>query len=245
MRRLSILLLTLPLVVTGCGKEPPAAPTCAPPAPLRTFAPLPPQGPGAQPGALPGPPPGGQPAALIAAAIAAARALPAYELEMRWEQKQGARRTQGIYSVAGQAPRTTRIVIKSGESEGTRVLYQGGTTARVRLAGLLGAVALDLPVDDERLRSVRGYTIAQTDLPAFLTLLGDPRHRTVALGEAAAGPRIGLAGGPLLPGCVRAEAILDRQSGLPAQLAFYDAREVVYRIELRNFRAARHTTLEI
>ncbi len=233
MRLLHLFLAALATALAACGKVPPPAraPACPP---------------AASPVPLVSPPaPGAPPEAVVGAAIAAARALGAYTLEMRWEQKQGATRSRGVYAVAGLPPRTTRVEIKEGASQGTKVLYRGGTTAKVRLGGLLGALALDLPVDDERLRSVRGYTLAQTDLPALLTLLGDPRHRATALGEAAEGPRVALAGGPLLPGCQRVEVTLSRVSGLPARLDFHDVREVVYRIELRDFRAARHASLEL
>lgn len=213
--------------------------------------------PGGVPGAIapsqPGyVPPGGQsglnsPSAAqeLGQAIANVRALlPAYVLEMRWQQKKGAESSRGVYAIAGMAPRTTRIEIKEGAGDGTKLLYRGGQSVKVKLGGLLGALPLQLGIDDERLVSIRGYTIADVDLPALLDQLGDPRHVVEALPPAPE-PQFRVTGQPLLRGTARAEVRLDQATRMPSQISWYDTRELVYRIELRGLRAANHSALEL
>lgn len=174
--------------------------------------------------------------AVIQQTVAAVKALPGFTLDMPWMQKQGAKVARGRYTVAGKTPRTTRIEIVEGNNVGTRVLYTGGTTARVRAGGLLGAIPLSLPITDDRLKSLRGYTIKETDLTGLMAQLGHPAHRARLLPGPAARPRVEVSGGPLLPGCVRVIAELDAQTHLPLLFQAFDARECVFSMEFRTMR---------
>jgi hypothetical protein len=182
---------------------------------------------------------------LINRTVAAVTALPAFTLEMPWTQKQGQQLARGLYAITGRAPRSTLILIKEGKGQGTRVLYTGGTTAKVRAGGLLGAIALDLSIQDDKLKSLRGYTIRETDLTAMMAQLANPGHRARVTATEGARVRVELTGGPLLAGCVRMTADLDAQTGLPLALAQYDAREAVYTVEMRNMRARTNVSLAL
>lgn len=183
--------------------------------------------------------------ALITRTVTAVRGMPGFQLEMKWMQKLGSATTRGLYDIIGQAPRTTRIFIKEGKGKGTKVLYTGGSTAKVRPEGLLGAITVDLDVSDDRLISTRNYTIPQTDMKALMDQLIDPRQRTKLLGQGQYGTAVEVSGGPLLKGCVKMIVEIDPLTALPKLIDQYDAKEVVFRLELKNFRARKNASVEI
>lgn len=183
---------------------------------------------------------------LINKTVAAVRGLPGYQLDMKWMQKQGSNTARGLYDIIGKAPRTTRIDIKEGKGKGTKVLYTGGSTAKVRPDGFLSAVTVDLAVTDDRLLSVRDYTIPQTDMKALMDQFVDPRHTAKLLGQGMfGGTAVEVAGGPLLKGCVKMVVEVDPATGLPKLIDQYDAKEVVFRLEIKNMRARKSASVDI
>ena len=236
---------TILAVLAGCGTHAPTKPKRTGSDKLPTVQPQPGEymgGPGGQPANAQDDP---QARALIGQVSQTVRALPAYQLEMRWMQKQGAKTAKGVYDITGKAPRTIRIDIKEGKGEGTKVLYTGGTTAKVRPQGLLGAITVDLSVNDDRLLSVRNYNIPQTDLKGMMDQLVDARHTAKLLMNTPDRAAVEVAGGPLLKGCVKMVVELDPKTGYPLVIDQYDAREVVFHLELRNFRAKSNVSLDI
>jgi hypothetical protein len=229
---------TLPLLLclVSCGSSetvrpippsaPPAAPVYSPPASL----------------------PGGQDELaqqIIAYTVGKMGVVRAYSLDMHWMQKQGGDVARGVYEIKGKAPRSTLSDIKKGKGEGSKVLFTGGDKAKVRAAGLLGAIAVDLAVTDERLRSVRGYTIPQTDLKALLDQLADPRHQARVLQRDAQRAALEVSGGPLLEGCQRMVAEINLQTGVPLSISQFDAREAVFQIQIRNFQVRQNVSLDL
>jgi len=198
---------------------------------------------------------GGQPAApaadnpqareLINRTFATVRDMASYQLDMKWMQKQGSNTARGLYEITGKAPRTTRIDIKEGKGKGTKVLYTGGSTAKVRPDGLLSALCLDLPVTDDRLMSVRDYTIPQTDMKSLMDQLVHPRQQATLLGQGKFGTAVEVKGGPLLKGCVKMIVEIDPATALPKLIDQYDAKEVVFRLEIQNMRARKNAAVDI
>lgn len=232
-------------VLAGCGTNAPTKPKRTGSDKLPAVQPVPGEyigGPGGQPGTGQDDP---QARALINRTSETVRALPAYQLEMKWMQKQGSNVARGVYDIVGKAPRSIRIDIKQGKNEGTKVLYTGGSKAKVRPAGMLGAITVDLSVNDERLLSVRDYNIPQTDLKGLMDQLVDPNHKARLLGQAPGKAAVEVSGGALLKGCVKMVVEIDPTTGLPLTIDQYDAREVVFHLEFRNFRAKSSVSLDI
>lgn len=222
--------------LTACGTSTPMRPVRPSPPPELPASP--------PPAAMPG----GQSELarqIIAFTAGKMGAVRAYSLEMHWMQKQDREVTKGVYDIKGKAPRSTFIDIKKGKGEGSKVLFTGGDKAKVRAAGLLGAIAVDLAVTDERLRSVRGYTIPQTDLTALLDQLADSRHQARVLQMDAQRAAVEVSGGPLLEGCQRMVAEINLQTGVPLSISQFDAREAVFQIQIRNFQVRQNVSLEI
>ncbi|MEB3236613.1 MAG: hypothetical protein VKO64_03165 [Candidatus Sericytochromatia bacterium] len=95
-----------------------------------------------------------------------------------------------------------RIQILQGNGHGTKLSWAGGKTIKVRAAGLLGAVAIDLPLTDPRINSPRGDTLDQIDIPGLLGLLNHPSERVTFLGEQAGLAHLKVTGSHLLSGMV-------------------------------------------
>lgn len=228
-QRLLLPLLTLSLA--ACGAQPAGVECPAPvepePVPV-TSAPAP------APNA-----PGGL--ALVQRAQAAFKAMGGYETEMSYYQKMGAKTASGVYALAGKQPRKLKIEIKQGNSQGAKLYWEGGKTIKVRPGGFLSAIALDLPLDDNRIISVRRYTLDQTDLPAMFNLMLDPAN-AVSAGEQG---MVIITGPHLLKGCVRMVARFDPATTLPTDVELSDAKEVVFRMRLRNFHRNDHVSLDI
>jgi outer membrane lipoprotein-sorting protein len=188
-------------------------------------------------------PPGGfqEGRAIVQQSQAKFKAMAGYETEMSYFQKMGAKTASGVYQLAGKQPRKLRIEIKQGNSTGTKLYWAGGSTIKVRPGGFLSAIALDLPLDDDRIISVRHYTLDQTDLPSMYNVMLDPAN-AVSTGE----PGMVIVTGPrLLKGCVRMVARFDPTTSLPTSVEMSDTKEVVFRMQLRNFRRNDHVSLDI
>lgn len=227
--------LSLLTFLSACGGGSPSTP----PATTPTQAPL------------PMPLPGQLPADPAAARMWTERvlrthqAVRAYESQLAFFQKSGREEIRGLYDLRGKQPRLLRIHILEGASKGAKLLWQGGSTIKVRAAGLLGAIPIDLDLTDKRLVSIRGYTLAQTDLQSLLAMLSNPGAQTRFLGEQGGFGYIEVRGNHLLPGCVSMVVRVDARTGYVRTIEMSDPREVVFRMELRTFRPVADVSLDI
>lgn len=228
------LLLVATLALAACGTSPSGAKWTRParPEPSATapVTPAPPPAPGS-----------GMGSELVEKAFAAFTAMPGFETEMRYMQKKGAETSQGTYEIAGKQPRKLKISIKVGKSQGTKLYWDGGSKVKVRPTGFLSAVTVDLPLTDARFKSVRGYTLKDTDIVAMFTMMRDPANRV----ELAGPGMITVTGPNLMKGCVKMVTRFDTRTLLPYKVECSDAREVVFRIELKNMRANKNVSLAI
>ncbi len=167
-------------------------------------------------------------------AVQAARsgflALPGYRTTMRFFQKEGAREARGLYAVTGMPPLTIRIHIVKGTGQGTTLLWNGGPTAQVRPAGFLHFATFTLSITDDRLVSIRGYSLAQTNLDALLAQAANRQNRRRLV--TATPPTVSVRGPDLLPGCVRMLVRLEPRTLRPVTIEAFDARQKVFEIDL-------------
>jgi outer membrane lipoprotein-sorting protein len=162
-------------------------------------------------------------------AIAAFKAMPAYTAKMAFMQKNGSNAVKGVYDLAGKQPRTLKLFVESGTGEGTKLLWQGGEKVKVRPAGILSAVTVDLPQDDERLKSVRGYVLSDTDIPAMFTCLQDPANTLSGPDQTADGLVLHAKGHKFPRGVVAMNGVFDPVTMLPRKVEMMDSKEVVLR----------------
>lgn len=250
-RLLSLIAATA--ILAGCGAEPVTRVKNVGRVPVVTPQPGPymgepgvPGGPAAAP--APGAPGAGdnaQARAFIQKSMAFLKASPTYALDMHWMQKAPGKSAKGVYDVKGKAPRTTWIEIIEGNSQGTKVLFTGGSKVKVRPPGILGAITVDLDLTDKRIVSTRGYTISETDLTGLMQQVADTRHTTKLLSFTGDRAVIEATGGPLLKGCVKLVYQCDPNTGKPFMIEQFDAKEVVFRIEIRNFHALKSASFDI
>jgi hypothetical protein len=178
---------------------------------------------------------------LVARSYAAFSAMRGYEAELGYYQKQGAKSSTGLYAIAGRSPRKLRIHIKQGTGEGAKLLWEGGRKLKVRAGGLLGAIALELPLDDARFVSVRNYTLDQTDIHSMYAMMRDPANAATPMGPDT----VAFTGPKLLKGCKRMVVRFDPATALPNTVELNDAKEVVFRMRLKNFRPNDRVALDI
>lgn len=226
-QRLAVFLLAA--LLCGCGRQPASAPMdesqAANPAPLAAAP-----NPNVVASIAPAIPPTGDPVADTRKALASARALlSGYSLTMKWYQKSGGGNSNGTYAVQGMG-KSTLIEITQGTPQGARILWQGGSSLQVKLAGLLGAVPVTLDTTNPQVVSARGYTIQQTNLTALLDLAEDPAHKAVPL--PSSGPAMTLTGGKLLPNTQRIDIYASVTPGLPTRIDFWDATQIVYHMDI-------------
>jgi hypothetical protein len=230
--------LSLLAIASGCGKGPtPTAPCTCPSAPVSFPSPA--------PGASQAPSNPAEAAALVAKVQQGFNALPGFALNMRWWQKKGSKTAQGLYKVEGKAPKTMRVEVLEGNGQGTRLLYTGGNKVKVRAGGLLGAIAIDLDLKDERIRGIRGYTMDEFNIGPILTRFSSPRNQVSLLGEQGGKLFIKAEGADMLEGCVRMVAGVDAKSLLPRYIEMHDAQEMVVRIDMGDFRPAAAPNLNL
>jgi hypothetical protein len=227
--------LTGALAGAACGGAPPPAPTqhkveVPPPAP--------------QPSGVPAPP-DGKATELAAQARKAFAALPGYRTKMRYMQKNGSKISRGLCDIAGKPPLSMRIEIFEGESVGTKLAWFGGNKVKVRPGGLLSPIVVDLSLTDERLVSVRGYNLSQTNLDSLLKMLADPQGRLTYTGKSGGDDVVATTGGHLLTGCNKMVAILDGKSHIPKQAELSDGREIVFQVKLTDFRPESRINFDI
>ena len=75
--------------------------------------------------------------------------------------------------------------------------------------------------------------------------LGDAGHVARVVKQTADTVAVEVSGGPLLKGCVKMVMEADAATGLPKIIDQYDAREVVFHLDIRNFRAKKNVDLSI
>lgn len=172
-------------------------------------------------------------------------ALPGYGTEIRWYQKAGTKSASGLYHVAGKPPRTLQLLIKTGSSEGSKVLWTGGDHAKVRPGGFLSVVSVNLPVTDDRLIGLRGYTIGEMDLAGLLGLLSNPANRVSIKPTTPDVVTIFAEGPALLQGCRTLTAVFDAKTLYPRSVSLADAKEDVVRMTMSDFKPMRHGSLDI
>lgn len=222
--------LTL-LLAAGCGKTaPPTAPCTCPQPPISFPSPIP--GASSQPGTP------GDAAAVVARVHQAFNTLPGFATNMRWWQKKDAKTASGLYKIEGKPPRSMKVEVIQGNGEGTRLLYVGGPKVKVRAGGFLGAIAIDLDLNDERIRGLRGYTMDQFNVGPILNRFTSGKNELKLMGEQGGKLFIEAKGPDMLEGCVRMVAGVDAQSMLPRYFEMHDAKEMVVRIEMNDFRQA-------
>jgi outer membrane lipoprotein-sorting protein len=234
----AILLATLGLVtthLTACGGDSgtlPDAPRATP-----------------TPEATPYTPSGEQGSDPVRALIMQARStfatLPGYKTELDFYQKYGNQTASGIYDVQGKPPRRIRIDIRQGTGQGTKLYWDGGPKVHVRPDGLLGAITVDLDLKDDRVVSIRGYAINQTDLGNLLDLLADPRGKVLNAAHVTGAYWIRISGPQLLKGCQDMTVAINDRTLLPDRMEMTDGRETVFRIVLKNAKITPDVSLDI
>lgn len=239
------------VLLTACGAQPMTQLKTSTPMVASHPVPLPVIGvpvPGGAPANAPGATPNGaaDPAhAALQKAMDAFHALPAFEANMSFMQKQGDKSASGSYRLAGKQPRTLRLEVVEGTGQGTKLLWTGGKTVKVRPAGLLGAITVDLPQDDDRLKSVRGYTLEDTDFPAFFTQFGDPANHLAAPSVTGEGLQLTVTGPRLLKGVASMTGTFDPNTLMPRKIEMSDGKQVVLRFVVTNFHAVPSISLSI
>lgn len=221
--------------VSACG----APPTSSKPRPVVSLPP-----PAPEP-SLPPAPPDAKAEMLVAAAKKAFAALPGYRADMRYFQKNGTRTTSGLYALTGKPLRHLRIDITEGTGKGTKLLWHGGDSVKARPGGLLSPIVVTLPLSDERLVSVRGYTLAETNIASLLDMMADPRNRLSYAGKSGNNDVVTAAGRHILGGCSKMTAHLDAASLMPVGVDATDGREVVFKVRLQGFRKDPKVHLDI
>lgn len=206
----------------------------------------------AQPSPTPRPslPPGGTSAPLNARELvnAAQRAffsLPGYQTDLHFFQKKGAKTSRGVYQITGKPNHQMKIVIEQGEGSGTKLFWNGTKTVKVRPSGLLGALVVDLDLHDEKIMSIRGYSLDQIELSNLLGMLNDPQAKLLSAGKTEGGYRLLISSQRLLSGCATLDISFDAGTFLPKTIQMSDGREVVFGLELRNLRPTSHVSFDI
>jgi len=220
------------LASLGCGYVP-EAPVPEPSASPSSVPPTSPVG------------PVGSPREFVTRAQETFRKAPGYRTELHYFQKKGDRTVRGVYDVTGRPGKAMRIVIVKGDSPGTRILWEGGKTAKVRPAGLLSPFVVTLDVTDDRLISIRGYTLDQFELGGILGLYDDPAARLVQAGLTGTVYQVAIASPNLFSGCKQLVMTFDARSFHPLTMQMRDDREPVVGMEIRNLRVTPEVDLTI
>lgn len=225
------------LLATACGGPPTAPPAADPPS--ATDPKPPPTTPGqgvADPES---------PAATIARAIQAYNGLKAFVGVMDYFEKSPGKTARRTYDMAGMPPKTLRLLVREGDSQGTKLLWTGGPTVKVRAAGFLGAITVDLPLGDSKLVSGRGYRLDQTDLSSLMATMSDKRAVVKISSKSDTSVILAITGPHLLSGVVRAGIVLDAKTFLPQGVEMRDKSEIVYQVKFAKFVPVKSVSLDI
>lgn len=182
---------------------------------------------------------------LVARAARQFGQIPGYHCRLEFFQRNGERTARGLYDVTGKPPRQLRLEILEGEGKGTRLYWDGSPKVKVRPGGWLSPLVVKLPLADERLKGIRGYTIDQTELGHFFDLLEDPRGTLEPL--ATEGGVLKLASrGPHLPaGCTRLTMDLGAADLLPQGVCLYEGPTLVFQLKLRELRLTPEVSFDL
>lgn len=236
--RMSWVLLALGLMMGGCGLAEPGVVTPQP-SESPTIHPTP-----APPGAPLSPQIQAQVRQTIAQSLATFRAMPGYEVKLRYFQSQDAKLSNGVYQIAGKG-NSVKITVQEGNGKGTRLLYTGGNSVKARPGGILSPLVITLSLDDPKVTSVRGYHINQILVPETLGQLLDPANSVLAAETTQTGYHV-LVGGPkLLKGCRTLEAWVDGRTMMPTRVEYSDGRAVVFWMSYENLRPSSKVSLDI
>ena len=170
---------------------------------------------------------------------------PGYTTDLHFYQKEGDKTSSGIYEVTGKPDHQMKIVIKQGDSAGTKLYWSGGNSVQVRPSGLLGALVVSLDLHDQRITSIRGYTLNQIDLSNILAMLNDPQSKLLYAGESNGLYRIVIASQHLLPGCSKMSITFNASTYLPENIQMSDGHEVVFSLELENLQITPNVSFNI
>ncbi len=159
--------------------------------------------------------------------------LPGYHTSMQFMQRNGQQVATGIYDLTGVPPYTLRIDIQQGTGAGTKLLWTGGPSVQVRPSGLLSLVTVNLSLTDNRIESLRGYDLSQTNIYSLLRMAADSANRAVLV--PASEPLVEVTGPHLLAGCSRMFAAFQPGTMYPQMIEFDDASQMVVQMNLSGF----------
>jgi outer membrane lipoprotein-sorting protein len=124
-------------------------------------------------------------------------------------------------------------------SNGTTVTWLGASRARVSTHFFGAPLAITLPVKDNRICNLRGYSLQDVSLGSEIPMLQDPSTHVKYVGPATIAGRaaecIEARGPKLLRGIERELIWLDRSTRFPLLREMYEAGRVVYRMALTQY----------
>lgn len=172
-------------------------------------------------------------------------ALAGYQATLRYFQRSGDQVERGLHEIAGKPPRTLRIIPREGRGEGSRILWAGGVTVKVRPAGLLSKIILEIPLESPELVSIRGYTFAESDFRALLDVLAAPENAVQLSSQDASTFKLEILGEKLLKGTHRMGLSLDARTLLPKTVEAFDESGRVLENILTSFEASPDVSVDI
>lgn len=224
MRHALILVMAAMAVLTGCSKDP-VTQTSVPDTPDTYPMPAPSS-------AMPGPggaPNGGQAAPALA------------QLQQAWNQVRTLSATYDLYEKGAKGLETANVKFyfrKPGDyryevAKHTSSIKNGSTSVfntrtrqiKSRLGGALSFVPISGTLDDERSKSIRDYTLDQTDYATQTELFLKPGAQVTQRGPGV----LELARPVMYPGVDALRVTLDAQRGLPVSFELVQGAQVVYR----------------
>lgn len=238
------------LTLVGCGSSPTTAKRVTKPQQLPTNRMQ------TAPGALQAPPAGtavGTPQelqALLAKVRAAQTANQGFSATVETYDKGPGGTESDTIKVAYKKPSTLRLemVKASGQAQGAKISWTGGSELKVKPTFLPFATTLD--INDDKVKSKNGWTIKQTEVNAIFKVLFDPAAQITIKGQQA-----GDAGKTMImlearstqsPKGITHEVIgIDTVSSLPGCRLIYRGQELAYRVMIKNMRLSVPSSSEL
>lgn len=144
-------------------------------------------------------------------------------------------------SVMFKAPARNRFTVLPGShsNEGLRMMFDdGGDHVIVRPGGILGMARIRLGVDDERVRTSRGFPLMQITQRGILNRLTSPNAALAYLGESSLEGNkadvVALKGPVLLKGVTEERVFLDDRTHLPVRTEMRVGHEIVFAVTVKN-----------